>query len=120
MEQEEILKNYKNTARFLITEIGKAEDLISKNDMSGIFMSAESIISSLAYLITPLAELEQKYRIEAITKDDESQAKAEARAKAGDTYKEWRKLDNLMELAKEQIMLLKKFRDDLAMEKQRS
>lgn len=109
---------YKETAKFLLTEIAKAGDLI-KNDMNGIFMSAESIISSLAYLITPLAELEQAYRREATPIQDESQARAEARAKAGDIYKEWRKLDNLIELSKEQIMLLKKFRDDLAMEKQR-
>lgn len=114
------MENYKETAKFLLSEIASAKNLISNSDMNGVFMSAENLISSLAYLITPLAELEQAYRKEAMTQDDkESQVKAEARAKASDTYKEWRKLDNLINLSHEQVMLLKKFRDDLAMEKQR-
>jgi len=114
------MNDYKETAKFLLSEIASAKNLISNSDMNGVFMSAENLISSLAYLITPLAELEQAYRKEAMTIESESQAKAEARAKASDTYKEWRKLDNLINLSHEQVMLLKKFRDDLAMEKQRS
>ena len=113
-------EDYKDTARFLLGEIANAKNLVSKNDIHGIFISAENIISSLAYLITPLAELEQAYRIEALPKEEESQAKAEARAKAGDIYKEWRKLVNLMDLAKEQLMILKKFKEDLVMEKRLS
>ena len=108
---------YKKVAQHLVNEIGRAKELTGNVDMNEVFMSVEYIIADLAYLIKPLADLEQVYRKESLPLGEESQAKAEARAKAGDNYKEWRKLDDLMKLAHEQIMVLKKFREDIAMEK---
>lgn len=108
---------YLQVAKDLVNEIGKAKELTSGFDINEVFLSLENIVAFLAYLIKPLADLEQEYRKEALPIEDESQAKAEARAKAGDKYKEWRKLDSLMELAREQIMILKKFREDIAFEK---
>lgn len=107
----------KKVCQDLVNEIGRAKELTNNVDMNEVFMSAETIISLLAYLIKPKADLEQAYRIDALTKDDESQSKAEARAKAGDYYKEWRKLAELMEIAEHQINILKKFREDIALEK---
>ena len=80
-------------------------------------MSAETIVSCLSFLIAPIADLEQKYRILALPTEDESNAGAEARAKASDEYKEWRKYSALYDLGHEQIMLLKKFREDLTRER---
>lgn len=114
---------YKKVAQHLVNEIGRAKELTNNVDMNEVFMSVEYIIADLAYLIKPLADLEQAFRKNVldnmaliINEKPMSHAHAESMAKAGDEYKEWRKLDDLMELAREQIMVLKKFREDLAIE----
>lgn len=109
----------KQTAIMLRDEIAKAQELTSDTDIHTVFLSAETIISCLSYLISPIAEMEQKYRMLCIAKEDESHAAAEARAKASNEYKEWRKYSALYELGHEQIMLLKKFREDLSRERSR-
>lgn len=124
-------KSYLTEAKELVNEIGASRELTSNTDVNDIFLSAEKIIGLLAYLIKPLADLEQEYRKEALPiiitrplmkdgvtliQERESQSAAEARAKAGEIYKEWRKLDNLMKLSHEQLLILKKFRDDLSAE----
>lgn len=109
----------KQVCRDLVNEIGKAQSLTNNFDLNEVFLSVENIISSLAYLIKPKADLEQLYRLEAMPREEESQAKAEARAKTTDSYKDWRKLVDIYELAHEQIMILKKFKEDIALEKKR-
>lgn len=102
----------------LRSEIGRAKELTSDTSFHEIFMSAETIIGILAYLISPIALLEQRYRTKIVEYMDEgdSHAKAEARAKAGDEYMEWRKYAGLVEIGNQQVLLLKKFRDLLAQE----
>lgn len=102
--------------------IGLARKFSDATHFHDIFLSAETIIGILAYLITPVMLLEQKYR-ELVVKfmdGGDSHAKAEAKAKASNEYVEWRKYQTLTELAHEQIMLLKKFRDKLTDEYNRS
>ena len=99
--------------------IGRARSY-SGVDVHEVFLDAESIISALAYLISPKMELETRYRTKIVEymANGDSAAKAEAKAKAGTEYSEWRKLEQLYDLGNEQIMLLKKFKDGLEMERQ--
>jgi len=113
----------KETALLLRDEMAKATKLTSDVSLHTVFLSAETIISCLSYLISPIAEMEQRYRLIVVTKmtePDMSHARAEAYAKSTDEYKEWRKYSALYDLGHEQLMLLKKFRNDLAMEKSNS
>lgn len=110
----------KETAITLRDEIAKAQELTSDVDIHAVFLSAETIVSCLSYLISPIAEMEQRYRKLAIPAQEESNAAAEARAKASDEYKEWRKYSALYDLGGEQIAVLKKFKDGLQMEYKRA
>ncbi len=116
MDEQDI----KKTALMLRDEIARASQLTSDVDLNEIFLSAETIVSCLSYLISPIADMEQKYRLLAIPGADESNAAAEAIAKASNEYKEWKKYSALYELGHEQIMLLKKFREDLSKERIRT
>jgi hypothetical protein len=114
-------KDLKETALMLRDEIAKAKDLTSDVDIDAVFFSAETIISCLSYLISPIADMEQAYR--RIVRDrliaEDSNAKAEAIAKASEEYKSWKKYSALYDLGHEQVMVLKKFRDNLALERRR-
>lgn len=79
------------------------------------FADAEFIIGTLSFLLSPKMQLEHEYRklIVSFMAEGDSHAKAEARAKAEDVYLDWKKLEALYELAHEQIMLLKRFKDEL-------
>ena len=76
-----------------------------------IFTSAETLIAALASLTSPLIELESAYHndVRGYIEDGKSATAAEALAKAGEAYKDWKKVKMIYELAQEQIMLLKKF-----------
>lgn len=104
----------------LVSEIGRAKSLTSDLDMQEVFLSAETIIGLLAYLIKPKNDLEHEYHVQALKRDGESQSQATARAKASEVYRDWRKLSDLYDLAHEQVMLLKKFKEEIAMEHQRT
>lgn len=112
-------KDIQETAMLLRNEVAKSQKITSDVDLHTIFLSAEMIISCLSYLISPIADKEQKYRqlIVARMVDGDSHASAESKAKASDEYKEWRKYAALYDLGHEQIMLLKKFREDLQIER---
>lgn len=116
MNEKDVLE----TAINLRNEIAKAQKITSDTDIHTVFLSAEYIISCLSYLISPIADMEQKYRIKAIPDAEQSNSAAEAIAKSSNEYKEWRKYAALYELGHEQINLLKKFRDDLQKEYQRA
>ena len=106
-------------AKELVAEIAHAKTITTTTDIADVFMSAEQIIGTLAYLIGPIQDMEQEYRKLALKRDEESQSQADARAKASDEYKRWKKFERLYDLAHEQVMMLKKFKDDIAMERQR-
>lgn len=102
-------------------QIGEARNYTQATDAFEIFMDAESIVGTLSFLISPLMELETLYRQKVVEFMDggDSAAKADAKAKATNEYKEWRKLQMIIELAQEQIMLCKKFKDSIEMEYKR-
>lgn len=111
-----------NVAKQVLQEVAQAKHLSTTTDIDTIFMSAETIIGLLAFLTGPIVESELAYRRLIVKFEDEgkSNASAEARAKASDEYMVWRKLDMVKELATEQLLLLKKFKEDLGKEWKRS
>lgn len=113
--------NTPEIAKDVLTAIARAKNYRSVTALDEIFFDAEAIVSSLAYLVGPKAELEQAYRLKIVTYMEcgDSHAKAEAKAKATDEYKNWKKVEAVYELGHEQIMLLKKFKEDLAQEMRR-
>ena len=96
-------------------------DFTEAASMSSLFSRSERLIANLAYLIGPLMDMESLYRDEmrSIVEAGESVAKAEATAKAGASYREWKKLEHVYDLAHERVMLIKKFADKLEREQQR-
>ena len=99
-------------------QIGEARNYTQATDAYTIFMDAENIIGTLSFLVGPVMELETLYRqkvVEFMEKGD-SAAKAEAKAKATEEYKSWRKLQMIMDLGTEQIMLCKRFKESIEME----
>jgi hypothetical protein len=113
-------EDVKEAALGLRDEIARANKITSDTDVHEVFLSAERIISWLAYLISPIADMEQVYRIKAIPNPQQSNAEAGAIAKASNEYKEWRKYSNLYDLGHEQVMLLKKFKEHLEFERLRT
>lgn len=110
------------TAKLILSEIAKARAYSDVPEPHDLFLSAETIISGLASLIGPMMSLETAYRQAIVNYMDEgdSHAKAEAKAKAGVAYAEYKKLDYVMKLAEAQTQLIKKFAQDLQMERRRS
>ncbi len=107
----------KDAAKQMLTVIAEARRSSETQDFHSMFLGAENIISYQAYLISPLMDLEQAYRRKVVEyMDTDSAAKGEAKAKASDEYKDWKKLEKAYDLGNEQIMLLKKFKDNLEME----
>ena len=105
----------------LVETIQRAKQYSENNNLNQIFTDAESIIAILAYLIDPMLRAEQDYRekvVEYMVVD--SVAKAEAKAKSTEEYRKWKKLEMIYKLAEEQIKMLKKFRDKLQDEYNRS
>lgn len=108
-------KEIEQLAIDLRNTIGEARKFTDSTHFNDIFISAETIIGTLAYLISPIMLLEQKYRelVVSMMAEGDSHAKAEAKAKASTEYVEWKKYQMLYELGHEQVMLLKKFKDKL-------
>lgn len=102
--------------------IGQARQIHDTTDFNSVFITAENIIGTLAYLISPLTHLEQKYRNKVVyfMEEGDSTAKAEAKARASDEYVEYKKYDMLYNLGHEQVLLLKRFTRNLELEHQRS
>lgn len=115
-------KDTKDTAREILSFVAKGKKYTELKDFHTLFMDAESIISALAYLVGPKSNLEHQYRMLKVKYMDEgrSHAESEARAKASEVYKEFRKIESVCEIAIEQIQLLKKFKGDLELEYKRS
>lgn len=103
----------KTECKKLRDEIGFGKTLLETNDINGMFLSLETIISYLAYMISPMTELENKYRVlkAKFIEEGDSDAKAETKAKASVEYVDWKKVERLYELGHEQAMALKKFKD---------
>jgi hypothetical protein len=110
------------TAKIVLTEVARAKGFSETQQLNEIFLSSETIISGLAYLLSPRLEAEQAYRklITAGIDGGMSAAAAEAKAKASDEYVQWKKLEGVYELGQEQINILKKFGPLLNQEYQRS
>lgn len=102
--------------------IGKSRDITDSTSFNEVFIMAEQILGTLAYLISPIMLLEQRYRQKVVEymNEGDSATKAASRAKATDEYVEWRKYEQLYDLGHEAIMLLKKFKTKLEDEYQRN
>jgi hypothetical protein len=110
------------TAKIVLAEVARAKQFTQTRQIGEIFLSAETIVSGLAYLLSPMLEAEQAYRIkrQSHINDEMTAAAAEAHAKASDEYKYWRKLEGVYDLGEQQIQLLKKFGPLLEAEYKRS
>jgi uncharacterized protein YfcZ (UPF0381/DUF406 family) len=103
----------------VLAEIANARRYTELPNPTDLFLSCETLVSALATLIGPLMDLETAYRQEIVLSLDagDSHAKAEAKAKAGQSYAEWCKLQMVHDLAEHQVNLVKKFKDELQAEK---
>jgi len=109
-------------ARTIYTILREAKDKTEIGDFHGMFGDVETLISSLAFLITPLLEREMAYR-QVIVREMANGApntKAEAIARASREYLDWKKLQMIYDLAEEQIKILKRFRGLIEQEFQRT
>lgn len=99
------------TAKIILAEVARAKGWSEPRNPHDLFLSAETIISALAYLVGPTMAAEQTHRRKVQTYIDRgmSVSGAEAKAKSEDEYYTWKKLERACELGQEQIMLLKKF-----------
>ncbi len=99
------------TAKVVLGEVSRAKQFTETKQIGEIFLSAETIISGLAYLLGAKLDAEQAYRIKRQSHivDGMTAAAAEVSAKATDEYILWRKLEEVYELGIQQIQLLKKF-----------
>src|SRR5436190_11278482 len=99
------------TAKLILGEVARAKYFSETQQIGEIFLSAETIISGLAYLLSAKLEAEQAYRIKRQSHINEGMtaAAAEAHAKATNEYIRWRKLEGVYDLGEQQIQLLKKF-----------
>jgi hypothetical protein len=98
-------------AKVVLGEVARAKQFTETKQVGDIFLSAETIISGLAYLLGAKLDAEQAYRIKRQTNISlgMSAAAAEATAKATDQYILWRKLEEVYDLGIQQVQLLKKF-----------
>jgi hypothetical protein len=99
------------TAKVVLGEVARAKQFTESQQIGEVFLSAETIVSGLAYLLGAKVEAEQQYRIKRLKciNDGMSAAAAEAHAKASDEYVKWQKLEGVYDLGVQQIQLLKKF-----------
>ena len=121
MGGEQIEKSME-AAKELLAVIARAKRYSETPNYNEMFLDAETIVGHLAYMIGPRMEFEHSYRqqIAHNLEAGDSHAKAEAKAKASKDYMNWRKLEALCELGDQQIMLIKKFKDKLEQEYQRT
>jgi len=110
------------TAKLVLGEIARARQYSTLPAPHELFLSCETLVSALASLIGPKMDAETAYRTDVVTfkAQEGSVAAAEALAKAGKNYADWKKLEMVYELAEHQINLVKKFKDELQAEKYRS
>lgn len=110
------------TAKLILAEVASAKGFTEARNIGAVFLSAETIISGLAYLVGPMLDAEQVYRQKRLSyiNDGMTAAAAEAHAKATDEYKYWRKLEHVYDLGEQQTQLLKKFGPLLEAEYKRS
>lgn|SRR3990167_2124293 len=100
----------------ILAEIGMAKRWTETSSMNELFLSAENLISNLAFLVGPLMDAESKYRqkVQKYISEDISVAAAESKAKSEEEYVYWKKINLTYNLAEEQIRLIKKFSDKLS------
>jgi hypothetical protein len=110
------------TAKAILAEVADSRRWAEAAQPNELFLAWENIIANLAFLVGPLMEAEQAYRVKVqfFINEGKSVAGAKAQAKSEDEYIYWRKLQLAYELGQDQVMLLKKFSDKLQEEYRRS
>lgn len=114
---KEVVEEYES-----LIEILKSAKDYSTTDIHQIFTDVETLVSTQAYLIDPLSRLEFAYRVQIVEnmKEGDSHAKAEAKARASEAYRMWKKMEMAYNLADEQIRVAKKFESRLESEYKRT
>lgn len=99
------------TAKLVLAEVARSKTFTETKQISEIFLSAETIVSGLAYLLGAKLEAEHAYRTkrQQFIAEGDTAAAAEAKAKATEDYVLWRKLEGVYALGEQRIQLLKKF-----------
>ena len=110
-----------NQAKEVLALVAKAPDYTDVS-ISEAFFYADSINSALAFLVGPKRKLEQAHNLNILRYIDngDSKAAAEIRAKTKQAYLDWKRIEDVCDLAHEKILLLKKFKEDLEIEQQRA
>jgi hypothetical protein len=104
-------KETEQVCKEILAEIANGSRFSEVKNYSELFDGVEKLISNLAWLVSPLLEAEQAYRIKVLSyrKDGESVAGAEMKAKCDPEYLTWQKLRETRDLADAQIKVIKKF-----------
>ena len=104
-------KEVKHTAGRILGLIAKAKEYSNPYNAGALFTISEELMGLLVFLVKPLMDIETAYRKEVLElmRQDKSVAGAEAEAKAGQNYADWKSLQRVYDQASEQIKLTKKF-----------
>lgn len=102
--------------------VSEARDYSKSATHHDLFIMAETIIGTLAFLIAPMLEWEHRYRELKVKYIDEgnSVAQADAKARASTEYRKYREIKMTYDLADEAQKMIKKFSDKLELEYQRT
>lgn len=113
-----MIKDTEQACKEILADIMNAKKFSQLHTYHDLFMGAEGIIANMAWLVAPLLEAEQAYRIkiQSYRKDGESVAGATAKAQCDPEYLEYKKIQYVYDLADEQCKLIKKFSDKLESE----
>ena len=108
-------KDVEQTCKEILSEIGMARRFTEVKTYHELFISAETIISQLAFLLGPLMDAEVAFlkKVREYNEGGLSVAAAEVKAKTEEEYLWWKKIKGTYELADSQILLIKKFADKL-------
>lgn len=119
---EQELKEATQLARELRKIISESRDFSTSSSPNELFIQGESIIGTMAFLIAPKLEWEFRYRKKIVDyiEEGDSNAKADAKARITDEYKNYKELEATYNLAEEQVKFIKKFHDDLENEYRRT
>lgn len=110
------------TAKLILGEIARAKQYSKMPQPHDLFLSAETIISGMAYLVGPMLDFENAYKAQIVGYIDDgfSHNKAETKAQMGEAYKNYRKLKYVYDLGEMQTQMLKRFHSVLQDDYKRS
>ena len=102
----------------ILTRIHAARDFSKVMDNRTLFELAEELISFKAWVVTKKLLYESMYREKRASyiRGGSSAAAAEQEAKVSPEYRAYKYVESVYNLCEDQVMLVKKFKDDMAVE----